>query len=112
MSYVITKQPDGDISLGNLNGEYVSLSDSISDYAIGGYAIVSGEQVQNGASPSSINCDLWRILTVIPAGGENGYMPVWNPTTQRLQIFQSAGVEVSNGANLNPYTFYLLLVGN
>ena len=42
MSYVITKQPDGDVNLGNLNGEFVSLSDSISDYATGGYAIIGG----------------------------------------------------------------------
>jgi len=111
MSYVITKQPDGDVSLGNLAGEYCSLSDSISDYATGGYPIVTGEQVQNGTAPSSINCDLWRILTVIPAGGQNGYQPVWNPTTQRLQMFSSAGTEASNGADLSPYTFYLLLVG-
>lgn len=111
MSYVITKQPDGDLSLGNLNGEYVSLSDSISDYATGGYQIIDGEQVQNGAAASSINCDLWRILTVLPAGGQNGYQPVWNPTTKRLQMFLSANTEVSNGADLSPYTFYLLLVG-
>jgi hypothetical protein len=112
MSYVITKQPDGDVSLGSLNGELVSLSDSISDYATGGYAIIGGETAQQNNTPNLINCDLWRIITAIPAGGQNGYQPVWNPTTQRLQMFSSAGTEVSNGTDLSPYTFYLLLVGN
>lgn len=111
MSYVITKQPDGDVNLGNLAGEYCSLSDSLSDYATGGYALISGEVANNNNTPNLINVDLWRILTVIPAGGQNGYQPVWNPTTQKLQMFSAAGVEVANGADLSPYTFYLLLVG-
>jgi hypothetical protein len=110
MSYAIVKQPDGDVSLGNLNGEYVCLSDSISDYATGGYAIVDGEQF-NANSALTINCDLWRILTALPAGGQNGYQPVWNPTTKKLQMFTSANTEVSNGTDLSPYSFYLLLVG-
>ena len=65
MSYVITKQPDGDVSLGNLNGELASLSDSPSDYATGGYAIVGGETANKNNTPNLINCDLWRILTVL-----------------------------------------------
>ena len=112
MSYVITKLPDGDVSLGNLNGEFVSLSDSISDYATGGYAIIGGEAANTNNTPNLINCDLWRILTVIPAGGQNGYQPVWNPTTQRLQMFSSPGAETANGTDLSPYSFTLLLVGN
>ena len=52
MSYVITKLPDGDVSLGNLNGEFVSLSDSISDYATGGYAIISGETANTNNTPN------------------------------------------------------------
>ena len=110
MSYLITKLPDGDVSLGNQNGEYVSLSDSISDYATGGYPIIDGEQYNaNGAL--TINCDLWRVLTALPVGGQSGYQPVWNPTTKRLQMFSSAGTEVSANTDLSPYTFYLLLVG-
>ena len=116
MSYVITKAPDGDVSLGNLNGELVSLSDSISDYATGGYAFIGGETANTNGTPNLINIDLWRILTVEPAGGQGGYHPVWNPSTQKLQIFQgvaSAGPdqEVANGADLSGYVFNLLVVG-
>ena len=111
MAYVITKQPDGDVSLGNLNGEFVSLSDSVSDYATGGYAIVSGETANTNNTPNLINCDLWRILTVIPTSGQNGYMPVWNPATQKLQMYSSPNTEVSNGTDLSALLFNLLLVG-
>ena len=110
MSYVITKQPDGDVSLGNLNGEFVSLSDSISDYATGGYAITGGETFNNN-NALPINCDLWRILTALPVSGQNGYQPVWNPNSQKLQIYSSAGVEVTNGTDLSGLVFYLLLLG-
>lgn len=112
MSYAIVKQPDGDVSLGNLNGELANLSDSISDYATGGYPLIGGETANTNGTPNLINVDLWRILGVIPVGGQNGYQPVWNPTTQRLQMFTSAGTEVSNGADLSPYTFSLLIFGN
>ena len=110
MSYTITKAPDGDVSLGNLNGEFVSLSDSISDYATGGYAITGGESY-NANNALTINCDLWRILTAIPVSGQNGYQPVWNPNSQKLQIYSSAGTEVSNGTDLSGMVFYLLLIG-
>jgi hypothetical protein len=110
MSYAIVKQPDGDVSLGNLNGEYVCLSDSISDYATGGYAITDGETYNNN-NTLSLNCDLWRIITAIPVSGQNGYQPVWNPNSKKLQIYQSAGTEVANGVDLSGYVFYLLLVG-
>lgn len=116
MSYVITKLPDGDVSLGNLNGEFVSLSDSISDYATGGYAIISGETANTNNTPNLINCDLWRVLTAAPVGGQGGYHPVWNPSTQKVQIFQNAATsnpdsEVPNGTDLSGYVFNLLLLG-
>jgi hypothetical protein len=112
MAYVITKQPDGDVSLGNLNGELVSLSDSISDYATGGYAIIGGETANTNNTPNLINCDLWRILTVLPVSGLNGYQPVWNPATQKLQIFASAGVEATAATDFSTTPFGLLLIGN
>ena len=112
MSYVITKLPDGDVSLGNLNGEFVSLSDSISDYAPGGYAIIGGETAQQNNTPNLINCDLWRVLTAIPTGGQNGALPVWNQTTQSIQIFTSPGVEATSGTDYSKYSFQFLLVGN
>lgn len=116
MAYVITKQPDGDVSLGNLNGEFVTLTDSISDYATGGYPIVSGETANTNNTPNLINCDLWRVLMVIPQSGQGGYTPVWNLATQKLQIYQngavnSPGVEVPNQTDFSAYSFNLLLVG-
>lgn len=113
MSYVITKQPDGDVSLGSLNGELVSLSDSISDYATGGYAIIGGETANSNSTPNLINCDLWRILTVVPVGGQGGYSPVWNAATQKLQMFPNNSLsEASVGTDLSGYVFNLLLIGN
>ena len=44
MAYTITKIPDGDCNLGNLNGEFVNLQPSSSDYATGGYAITRRKQ--------------------------------------------------------------------
>ena len=112
MSYVITKAPDGDVSLGSLNGELCSLSDSISDYATGGYAIVGGETANTNNTPNLINCDLWRVITIFPTSGWNGYQPVWNPATQKLQVYSSANTEVTNGTDLSGTTFGLLIVGN
>lgn len=117
MAYVITKQPDGDVSLGNLNGEFVSLSDSISDYATGGYAIIDGETANINNTPNLINCDLWRVITVLPAGQTGGYNIVWNQVTKKVQVLTGpagAGpdVEVANGTDLSATPFFLLLVGN
>ncbi len=116
MSYVITKLPDGDVSLGNLNGEFVSLSDSISDYATGGYAIIGGETANTNNTPNLINCDLWSVLTAIPTAGQQGYEPQWNPTTQKIQIFQNGAAnapatEVPNGTDLSQISFQFLLLG-
>ena len=116
MAYVITKQPDGDVSLGNLNGEFVSLSDSVSDYATGGYAIISGETANTNNTPNLINCDLWKVLMAIPQSGQGGYSVVWNLATQKVQIYEPAGSgapgnEVPNGTDLSAYVFNLLLVG-
>jgi hypothetical protein len=53
---------------------------------------------------------------VIPIGGQGGYVPVWNPTTSKLQVFQqsaatSALTEVPAATDLSAYTFNLLVVG-
>ena len=117
MAYTITKIPDGDCNLGNLNGEFVNLQPSSSDYATGGYAINSQEAVLNNSALTA-NCDLYKIVTVLPAGGQGGYVPVWNPTTGKLQIFDTGSAsgaalsEKANGSDLSAYTFLLLLVGN
>lgn len=111
MAVTITKLPDGDVSLGSLNGELISLSDSVSDYATGGYSIVGGE-AYNANSSLTINCDLWRILTVVPVGGQGGYSPVWNSTTQKVQIFPNNSLtEATANTDLSAYTFNLLILG-
>ena len=116
MAYVITKAPDGDVNLGNLNGEICSLSDSISDYATGGYALIGGETANTNSTPNLINIDLWRILTAVPVGGQGGYNVVFNPSTQKVQVFQGAaglgpGTEVPASTDLSGYVFNLLVVG-
>ena len=116
MAYTITKIPDGDCNLGNLNGEFVNLQPSSSDYATGGYAINSQEAVLNNSALTA-NCDLYKIITVQPAGGQGGYNPKWNPVTGKLQIWQSGTAtnpesEVPVNTDLSAYTFLLLLIGN
>jgi hypothetical protein len=116
MAYTITKIPDGDCNLGNLNGEFVNLQPSSSDYATGGYAINSQEAVLNNSALTA-NCDLYKIITVLPAGGQGGLNPKWNPTTGKLQIWETGSenspeAEFANGGDLSAYTFLLLLVGN
>lgn len=116
MPYQITKNPDGDISFGSVNGELVTLQPSPSDYVPGGYPIVDQVQVLNNSSLNA-NCDLYRILTVLPAGGQAGYSPVWNPVTKRLQMWNSpstsdqSSIEVPINTNLAAFSFQLLLMG-
>lgn len=117
MAYTIAKIPDGDVSLGNLSGEFVDLQPSSSDYVTGGYPINSQEAVLNNPSLTA-NCDLYKIVTVLPAGNQGGYVPVWNSATGKLQIFDTGSganaalAEKANGSDLFFTTFRLLLVGN
>ena len=118
MPYTITKNPDGDVSFGNLNGEIVTLQPANSDYPKGGYPIISQDaaNMQTPPAPNTVNCDLWKIVTALPIGGQGGYQPVWNPATQKLQIFQDSsaqgpGGEVTTGTQLAAYAFQLLLLG-
>lgn len=112
----ITLNPDGNVSLGNRQGEEVTLQPAAADYATGGYAIVSGKAVVNGAAANTQNCNLYQINGVIPLGGQGGYFPVWNPTTQKLQVLRcqaAAGpaLEVPAGTDLSAFAFQLLLYG-
>ena len=109
MAYTITKNPDGDVSLGNRAGEEVTLQPAISDYATGGYAIVDGEQY-NANGSLTINCDLWRIIGVIPIADQSGYELDWNSSTKKLVIYKG-GTQVSNGTDLSAFAFQLLLYG-
>lgn len=115
MAYAVTKNPDGDVSLGSLNGEMVTLQPSTSDYATNGYALVDATQVVNNPSLAA-NTDMSRILTAIPMGGQGGYNPKWNPVTKKVQMYQSSGaagpeVEVAAGVDLSALSFQLLLIG-
>ena len=87
MPYTVTKNPDGDVSLGSLNGEFVTLQPAVSDYPLGGYELIGGETAATNGTPNLINVDLWRIANVLPVGGQGGLSPVFNPTTQKVQFF-------------------------
>jgi hypothetical protein len=106
MAYTITKLPDGDLSLGNLRGELVNLQPALSDYPPGGYLIEGiGESTE-----STGNVGMYKVLTVIPAGGQQQYAPVWQPATSKLEMW-AAGSQVSANTDLSALTFELLLVG-
>lgn len=113
MPYTITKVSDGDISLGNLRAEEVKLQPAASDYATGGYLI----QGIGGTTESTGNVGLDKVLGVIPFGGQGGYVPVWNPATSKLQIYQGGAAvssplaEVPANTNLSALTFQLLVIG-
>lgn len=112
MAYTITKVPDGDISLGSLRAEQVQLQPAAADYAPGGYLI----QGIAGSTEATGNVGLSKVLFVIPVGGQGGYVPVFNPATSKVQMFQqgaAAGAltEVAAGTDLSAFTFNLLVVG-
>lgn len=115
MAYTIKLQTDGHASFGNFNGDFVNLQPASSDYPLGGYAITGQEQVLNNPGLTA-NCDLYKVLAAIPIGGQGGYSPVWNPTTQKLEVFQDStaqgpGGRVIPGTDLSAFTFGLLLLG-
>jgi hypothetical protein len=96
MAYTITKNSDGDVSLGNLRGEIVTLQPAASDYATGGYLVqgIGGNPLTAG----DIGMD--KVLFAIPIGGQGGYTPVFNPTTSKVQVFgtsPASGVPLSLG---------------
>lgn len=112
MAFKLTKNPDGDISLGNLRAELMTLTPASSDYATGGYLI----QGIGGATESTGNVGMDKVLFVIPAGGQGGYSPVWTPSTSKLTIEQPAAAnnpqgQVAAGTDLSAFNFQLLVVG-
>ena len=115
MAYTITKNPDGDVNLGSLNGEFVTLQPSTSDYATGGYALIDGVTVVDTSSLNQ-NVDLYRVLAAIPSGSASGYVPVFNATTKKIAMRQQNGTtgqlqEVPANTDLSAYSFQFLLVG-
>jgi hypothetical protein len=112
MAYTLTKNNDGDLSLGNLRGELLTLQPSVSDYATGGYLVqgIGGNPLTAG----DVGMD--KVIFVIPVGGQGGYSPVFNPTTSKVQIYEPSNsvgpqVEVPASTDLSAYTFELLAVG-
>ena len=114
----IKKNPDGDLSLGNIRGELVTAQPGSSDYPTGGYLI----QGIGGTTENTGNVGLDKVLFVEPVGGsyaltgvQQTYIPQWNPTTSKLQVFEPSGngamVEIGGGANLFYYNFQLLIGG-
>jgi len=113
MAYTITKLPDGDLSLGNLRGELVNLQPALSDYPTNGYLI----QGIGGTTESTGNVGMDKILAVLPVGGQQGYEPVWQPATSKLEMFYNGSsypspqVQVPASTDLSALTFELLLIG-
>ena len=112
MAYNLTKQSDGDISLGNLRAELIPLGPSVSDYATGGYLI----QGIGGTTEATGNVGMDKVLFVIPVGGQQGYNPVWQTSTSKMAMFEDSGAvgpfgQVPALTDLSAYTFELLVVG-
>lgn len=109
MAYTVTKVSDGDHVLGNYRLEHVILQPAAADYATGGYVI-------SGIPPSSGNVGITKVGFCIPIGGQAGYVPVWNPATKKLQIWQDSGVlgqlsEVPAATDLSALAFNLWVIG-
>lgn len=109
MAYTIKILPDGNMSLGNYRGEMVTLQPVVSDYATGGYLV-------EGVPPVGGNVGMDKVLFVIPIGGQAGYVPVFNPTTSKVQMWQQSGAageleEVPAATDLSAFAFNLLCVG-
>jgi hypothetical protein len=117
----ITKNLDGDLSLGNLRAELVTLQPAANDYVTGGYLI----QGIGGVTENTGNIGLDKVLFVIPAGDNGtttGFLLRWNTATSKLQVLESPAVaaapstaapftEVAAGTNLAAFAFQLLLFG-
>ena len=112
MPYTLTKVSDGDNVLGKWRAELVNLQPAVSDYATGGYSIIGIA----GTTETTGNVGIEKVQFVIPAGGNGGWMPSWNVTTSKLQVFadsssNGASPEAAANTNLAGYTFQLLVVG-
>lgn len=109
MAYSVTKVSDGDHVLGNYRVEHVVLQPAATDYPAGGYAL-------SGIPPSSGNVGITKIAFVIPIGGQGGFVPVWNKTTKKLQMFQQSAAtgaltECTAAEDLSAQAFDLLVWG-
>ena len=90
---------------GAVEVRFVNCTPAAADYATGGYTLTPGQGIS-----------LAVIYIVDYIGGLGGYTPVWNLTTQKLQVFQSAAAlgpatEVPAATDLSGFTFQLVLIG-
>jgi hypothetical protein len=108
MAATITLQtPDGNVSLGNLRAEFITVTPAAADYATGGYPIVAA------------SIGMTKILTVIPLTQPSGYDPSWNKATGKMQMFgisvATAGATIYAGtelaANTTVAAFDCLVIG-
>lgn len=117
MPATLKLNPDGNLSLGNRNGEFRTLQPAAADYVTGGYGIYGQKLAVDGTvTVAQVNTGLYEVDAVLPVGGQGGYFPVWNPTTNKLQIFQSAAAlgpatQVPANTDLSALAFQLLLIG-
>lgn len=111
MAFTITKVPDGDDVWGRTRIEEVQLQPAISDYVAGGYLL----QGISGTTETTGNVGLAKVNWAIPCGGQQNLLPVFNPTTSKIQIFSASSAsgiaEVPAGTNLAGFTFNLLVGG-
>lgn len=112
MAYSLTHGNDYQDVWGRHVADDYSLVPAISDYATGGYLI----QGISGTTETTGNVALAKVGYVIPIGGQGGYMPVWNPVTSKLEIYQGAAglganTQVPANTDLSAFTFHLLVIG-
>jgi len=109
MAYTVTKNADGDLSIGNLRGELVTLQPAISDYATNGYLV-------EGIPPSAGNVGMDKVIFAISVGDASDYVLKFNPVTSKVKVLQQNGttgqlVEVGANTDLSAFAFQLLCVG-
>lgn len=112
MAAVWTKTTDGDEVWGKHRLEHVTLQPSISDYATGGYLV----QGIAGTTESTGNIGIEKVGYVIPIGGQGGVVPVYNPTTSKMEMYLQTGssgalTQASANTDFSAYTFNFLVVG-
>jgi hypothetical protein len=108
MAYQFAAATPNVFSLSPFAAEFVTLTPAAADYVAGGYTPTPGTGIAMG-----------KILFAIPVGGQGGWIPVWNPTTGKIQMFTASATpgpavalsEVTAGTDLSAQVFEFLLIG-
>jgi hypothetical protein len=118
MAYTIKlTTPDGNLSLGNLRGELVTLTPAVADYVNGTGYLIEGI---GGTTENTGDVGMYKVLAVVPLNSPGGYLAIWNPTTQSIRVYgvEAAAVgtlytltEVPTGTDLSADPMQLLLIG-